>query len=80
MLNINFVPDDYVQKRESMRANVMYLILFLIVMIGLGGTFMVLKVRQKAIGNAGGGRIAKNGKGARRTSLSLKTFRPNASR
>lgn len=49
MLNINFVPDDYVQKRESVRANVMYLILFLIVMIGLGGTFMVLKVRQKAI-------------------------------
>jgi Tfp pilus assembly protein PilN len=51
MLNINFVPDDYVQKRESMRANVMYLILFLVVMIGLGGTFMVLKVRQKAIAN-----------------------------
>lgn len=49
MLNINFVPDDYVQKRESMRANVMYLILFLVVMIGLGGTFMVLKVRQRAI-------------------------------
>jgi Tfp pilus assembly protein PilN len=49
MLNINFVPDDYVQKRESVRANVMYLILFLIVMIGLGGTFMVLKFRQKAI-------------------------------
>jgi len=51
MININFVPDDYVQKRESMRANVMYLILFLVVMIGLGGTFMVLKVRQKAIAN-----------------------------
>jgi Tfp pilus assembly protein PilN len=51
MLNINFVPDDYVQKRESMRTNVMYLILFLVVMIGLGGTFMVLKVRQKAITN-----------------------------
>ena len=51
MLNINFVPDDYVQKRESMRANVMYLILFLVVMIGLGGTFMVLKVRQRAIGS-----------------------------
>jgi Tfp pilus assembly protein PilN len=51
MLNINFVPDDYVQKRESMRANVMYLILFLVVMIGLGGTFMVLKVRQRAIAN-----------------------------
>jgi Tfp pilus assembly protein PilN len=49
MLNINFVPDDYVQKRESVRTNVMYLILFLIVMIGLGGTFMVLKFRQKAI-------------------------------
>jgi hypothetical protein len=49
MLNINFVPDDYVQKKESLRTNVLYLILALIVMIGLGGTFMVLKVRQKAI-------------------------------
>lgn len=49
MLNINFVPDDYIQKRESMRANLMCLILFVLVMAGLGGAFMVLKMRQRAI-------------------------------
>jgi Tfp pilus assembly protein PilN len=51
MININFVPDDYIQKRESLRANMMYLILFLIVMISLSGTFVVLKISQKAIAN-----------------------------
>jgi Tfp pilus assembly protein PilN len=49
MLNINFVPEDYIQKRESMRANVMYLVLFLLVMAALGGAFTVLKMRQRAI-------------------------------
>ena len=49
MLNINFVPDDYIQKRESMRANMICLVLFLFVMAGLGGAFTVLKMRQRAI-------------------------------
>jgi hypothetical protein len=47
-MNINFVPDDYVQKKESLRANTFYLVLFLIAMSALAGTFAVIKMRQKA--------------------------------
>ncbi len=49
MLNINFVPDDYVQNNESRRTNLMYLILFALVMAGLGGAFMTIKIRQQAV-------------------------------
>jgi hypothetical protein len=28
MLNVNFVPDDYVKSSESRRTNLMYLVLF----------------------------------------------------
>jgi hypothetical protein len=48
MININFVPDDYVQKKESLRANTFYLVLFLIAMSALAGTFAVIKMRQRA--------------------------------
>jgi Tfp pilus assembly protein PilN len=49
MANINFVPDDYVQNNESRRTNLMYLVLFLLVMVALGGSFMIIKVRQRAL-------------------------------
>ncbi len=48
MLNINFVPDDYVQNNESRRTNWMCIILFAIVMAGLGGSFVTIKIRQRA--------------------------------
>jgi len=48
MANINFVPDDYVQSNESRRANLMCLVLFSVVMAGLGGSFMTIKIRQRA--------------------------------
>jgi Tfp pilus assembly protein PilN len=48
MSNINFVPDDYVQGNESRRANLMCLVLFSVVMAGLGGSFVTIKIRQKA--------------------------------
>ena len=48
MLNINFVPDDYVQNNESRRTNWMCIILFVIVMAGLGGSFVTIKMRQRA--------------------------------
>jgi hypothetical protein len=48
MLNINFVPDDYVQCSESRRTNFMYLILLAVVMIVLGGSFATIKIRQRA--------------------------------
>jgi len=47
MLNINFVPDDYVQSNESRRTNWMCLILFAVVMVGLGGSFVTIKIRQR---------------------------------
>ena len=48
MSNINFVPDDYVQSNESRRANLMCLVLFSVVMAALGGTFVTIKIRQRA--------------------------------
>jgi Tfp pilus assembly protein PilN len=50
MSNINFVPDDYVQSNESRRANLMCLVLFSVVMAALGGSFVTIKIRQKACG------------------------------
>jgi hypothetical protein len=49
MLNINFVPDDYVQGKESHRTNFLYLILFAVVIAGLVGIFVTIKVRQRAL-------------------------------
>lgn len=48
MPNINFVPDDYVQSNQSRRANLMCLVLFSVVMAGLGGSFFTIKMRQRA--------------------------------
>jgi len=49
MLNINFVPDDYIQSSESRRTNLMYLLLFAAVMAVLGGSFITIKVRQREV-------------------------------
>lgn len=48
MVNINFVPDDYIQNNESRRTNLMYLILLVVVMMSLGGSFVTIKIRQRA--------------------------------
>jgi len=50
MLNINFVPDDYIQSSESRRTNLMYLVLLVVVMAALGGSFLTIKIRQRALG------------------------------
>jgi len=49
MLNINFVPEDYVQSNESRRTNLMYLVLLVVVMAALGGSFLTIKIRQRAL-------------------------------
>lgn len=49
MININFVPDDYVQGCQSRRANFMYLVLFLAVMTGLGVAFLFIRARQRTL-------------------------------
>ncbi len=48
MANINFVPDDYVQNNESRRTNLIYLVLFTVVMVVLCSSFITIKIRQKA--------------------------------
>jgi Tfp pilus assembly protein PilN len=49
MANINFVPEDYIQNSKSYRTNLMYLVLLMMVMLGLGSSFMVIKMRQRAL-------------------------------
>jgi Tfp pilus assembly protein PilN len=49
MLNINFVPDEYIQGGECRRTNLMYLVLLMVVMMALGGAFMTIRVRQGAL-------------------------------
>ncbi|MHC4644480.1 MAG: PilN domain-containing protein [Planctomycetota bacterium] len=49
MVNINFVPDDYIQTNESRRTNLMYIVLFMLVMTGLGGAFFTIKMRERAL-------------------------------
>ena len=48
MVNINFVPDDYVQSGESRRTNLVCLVLVVLVMTALGGSFVTIKIRQRA--------------------------------
>jgi hypothetical protein len=48
MVNINFVPDDYAQSNESRRTNLIYLVLFAVVMAALGSSFVSIKIRQRA--------------------------------
>ena len=48
MVNINFVPDDYAQGNESRRTNLIYLVLFAVVMTALGGSFVSIKIRQRS--------------------------------
>jgi len=47
MLNVNFVPDDYVQNNESRRTNLMYFVLLAVVMVALVGSFVTIKIRQR---------------------------------
>ena len=49
MLNVNFVPDDYVQTKESRRVNLVYLVLFALVMAALGGSFATIRMHQRAV-------------------------------
>jgi Tfp pilus assembly protein PilN len=49
MLKINFAPDDYIQKKQSLRINRLCLVLFLLLMSALVGMFSLIKLRQRAI-------------------------------
>ncbi len=49
MININFVPDDYVRNNESKRMNLIYIFLFVVVMVALSGSFFTIKYRKKML-------------------------------
>jgi Tfp pilus assembly protein PilN len=49
MSNVDFVPDEYIQRKESNRANFLCLFLFGLIMAGIGATFSIIKVRQNAV-------------------------------
>ena len=49
MATINFVPNEYVQQKQSSRANSLYLVLLAAVLGGIGVTFSILKMRQHSV-------------------------------
>lgn len=49
MGTINFVPNDYIQQRQSSRANILYLMLLMAMIGAIGITFSFIKVRQRAV-------------------------------
>lgn len=52
MSKIDFLPNDYVEQRDSSRMNLLYLVLLVAVMAGICITFTVIKVRQRSVQNA----------------------------
>lgn len=51
MAQIDFVPDDYIERKESRRANFFYLALLALIVVGITGSFGIIKVRQHAVKN-----------------------------
>ena len=49
MVKIDFVPNDYIQQRDSGRANFLYLVLFGALMGAIGVTFSIIKMHQKSV-------------------------------
>ncbi len=49
MVNINFIPDDYIQNNESRRVNLICIALLAIILIAIGGAFGAIKMRQHAL-------------------------------
>jgi Tfp pilus assembly protein PilN len=51
MSNVDFVPNGYLEQRQSTRTNLTYLGLFALVMCVIGATFFVINMRKKAVEN-----------------------------
>ncbi len=49
MGTINFVPTDYIEQRQSSRANILYLMLLMAMIGAIGITFSFIKVRQRSV-------------------------------
>ncbi len=46
---VNFLPEDYLDKKAQRRTNAVCLFLFILVVGGVGGAFVVTEQRQKAV-------------------------------
>jgi Tfp pilus assembly protein PilN len=51
MAQIDFVPDDYIERKESRRANFFYLALLAVIVVGIAGAYGIIKVRRHAVAN-----------------------------
>lgn len=49
MSQINFVPDDYIEKKESQKTSLFYLVMFVIVILVLCGGYGAIRMRKSAI-------------------------------
>lgn len=49
MGTINFVPNDYIEQRQSSRANLLYLMLLMAMLGAIGVTFGFIKMRQRTV-------------------------------
>lgn len=49
MKKLNFLPEDYIEKKAQQRANIICLCLFLVVLAGIGCGFMITEKRQGQI-------------------------------
>jgi Tfp pilus assembly protein PilN len=49
MATINFVPDDYLEQRQSSRTNLLYLMLLTAMLGAIGVTFGFIKMRQRTV-------------------------------
>lgn len=49
MININFIPDDYIQNNESKRTNLLCIGLLSIILVAIAGAFGAIKTRQHTL-------------------------------
>jgi Tfp pilus assembly protein PilN len=49
MVNINFIPDDYIQNNESRRTNLICIALLLIILVAVASVFGAIKMRQHTL-------------------------------
>ena len=68
MNKVDFLPEDYIEKKAQQRTNVICLLLFLAVMAGVGGGFAITEKRKKGMDD----RIAQVNKQMKQASESLK--------
>jgi len=49
MININFIPDDYIKNNESRRTNLICIALLSIIVVAMAGAFGAIRMRQRML-------------------------------